>query len=147
MGSNVGPQIVPSSAVLASSSSWNTRDRRIWRWDHHVRPLLLVGSRHRLGIDHITLFARQGRDNKVHHFVLPQLPKSIIRSSVSSVPSATSPTDIAPAWSMDVNSLAYCKLSLLKLDNGKALIAVPSLTKDELVSRTLLSALVAMSVD
>jgi hypothetical protein len=32
-----------------------------------------------------------------------------------------------------VNSLAYCKMSLLRSEEGTALIAVPSLTKDDLV--------------
>lgn len=37
---------------------------------------------------------------------------------------------------MDVNAMAYCKMSLLSVPGkqGEALVAVPALTKDELVS-------------
>lgn len=54
------------------------------------------------------------------------------------MPSPKDPTNLSPEWEMDVNAMAYCRLSLLRTgkEGGReqGLIAVPSLTKDEQVS-------------
>lgn len=84
----------------------------------------------------LILLARHARDNKIHYYELPTVAPSISRSAASAVPSAKDPSTLSPLWSMDVNALAYCKISVLMiLDSpaGTALVAVTSLTKDELV--------------
>ncbi|KAK4700738.1 ASTRA-associated protein 1, partial [Phenoliferia sp. Uapishka_3] len=77
----------------------------------------------------------QARDNKIHYFPLPTRPSSSIsRSSASATPSPNDPSPLPPSWSMDVNAMAYCKMSILPLDGAlrkEGLVAVPSLTKDE----------------
>jgi hypothetical protein len=69
---------------------------------------------------------------------MPVMPPSISRvGAAASVPSPHDPSQgVEPAWSLDVNALAFSKMSVLqrKSDDTEALIAVPSLTKDELVS-------------
>ncbi|KAK4046597.1 Astra associated protein 1 Asa1 [Microbotryomycetes sp. JL201] len=77
-----------------------------------------------------------GRDNMVRHFTLPSTELSITRVAASAVPSPKNPTTINPDWQMDVNALAFSKMSLLLLSSTttqQALVAVPALTKDELI--------------
>ncbi|SGY43649.1 BQ5605_C001g00042 [Microbotryum silenes-dioicae] len=108
----------------------------------------LVWKPHEAGILTIEEFddglLTHGRDNKIHHFQLPKSLRSITRSAASAVPSVKDPTPLHPDWSMDVNAMAYCQMSLLRIaseeaDGGKgkgkerALVAVPALTKDEQV--------------
>lgn len=77
---------------------------------------------------------RHGRDNKIHYFLTPIVPPSITRTPATNVPSPKAPTPLVPEWSMDVNAMAFSKMSILRLSDGTALIAVPALTKDEMVS-------------
>lgn len=77
---------------------------------------------------------RQGRDNHIHYFPLPSQPTSILRASASAIPSPGDPSTLTSTWSMDVNAMAYCKMSVLAIDGARppeGLVAVPSLTKDE----------------
>ncbi|SCV73326.1 BQ2448_7252 [Microbotryum intermedium] len=107
-------------------------------WKPHVAGILTIEEFDAGLLTH-------GRDNKIHHFQLPKLLKSITRSAASAVPSVKEPTPLDPDWSMDVNAMAYCQMSLFKIaqehvgekEKGKgkekALVAVPALTKDEQV--------------
>lgn len=93
----------------------------------------------------MTLCRSHGRDNKLHYFELPNSAHSIPshRSTASTVPSIANPTQgITALWNLDVNAMAYCNMSLLSLGrdssgNETALVAVPALTKDVLVSAQL----------
>ena len=60
------------------------------------------------------------------------------------MPSVDAPTLLEAEWSMPVNAMAYCKMALLKHEPGgkgkgreEGLVAVPALTKDELVGPSL----------
>lgn len=82
---------------------------------------------------------RHARDNLIHYTPLPPSPRSLNRAAASAVPSPKDPTPLPSEWSMDINAMAYCKMSLLRLgkdEQGKeqAVVAVPALTRDELVS-------------
>lgn len=81
------------------------------------------------------LTTRHGRDNKIHYFHLPSSTPSISGTAATAVPSPKDPTPLEPTWSLNVNALAYCKMSLLRLLSEsnvepQALVAVPALTKD-----------------
>ena len=101
-------------------------------------------------------FDSHARDNHIHLFHLPPPPASSLLS-LQKAPSPSSPSPkLDPIWSIQVNALNFCQLSLLLLpypsaplllEKGKlraseeeeeepgleALIAVPSLTKDDFV--------------
>lgn len=84
----------------------------------------------------LRLRSSHARDNKIHYYELPTAAPSISRSAASAVPSAKDPSTLSPTWSLDVNALAYCKMSVLPIPDapaGTALVAVTALTKDELV--------------
>lgn len=93
-----------------------------------------------------------GRDNKIHYYPLPSLPPDIARvGAAAAVPSPSKPSRwIEPVWSLDVNALAFSKMSVCQIpsthraepdaaatwkgkEKEQALVAVPSLTRDELV--------------
>lgn len=74
--------------------------------------------------------------------------------AATAVPSPSSPsTGIKPAWSIDVNAMNFCRMSVMRLGDRKgkgkeregqvdampeeALMAVPSLTKDDFVRLSL----------
>ncbi|KAM0755087.1 WD40 repeat-like protein [Meredithblackwellia eburnea MCA 4105] len=93
----------------------------------------------------------QARDNKLIYYPLPVVPplsETISRSSATAIPSPKDPTSgIEKKWEMDINCMAYCRMSVLTLSekvegkgkakateifgDNEALVAVPSLTKDE----------------
>lgn len=75
----------------------------------------------------------------VRHFTLPKTQRSITRVAASTVPSPKNPSVLEQNWQMDVNALAFSKMSLYRIPNEnnaacQALVAVPALTKDEFVS-------------
>lgn len=77
---------------------------------------------------------RSGRDNKLHVWQLPaQVPSLGRLSSAASAPPAL-------LYSMDVNSLNYCRFSVLPSPSepGEAWIAMPNLTDSETVRACLL---------
>ncbi|GAA5954947.1 hypothetical protein JCM21900_005943 [Sporobolomyces salmonicolor] len=94
------------------------------------------------------------RDNLVHYFSLHLSradPCAVVvdlqRGAATAVPSPASPSPgIEPVWSMDVNAMNFCKMSVVELSPGSSsakgkgkaveaegLVAVPSLTKDDFV--------------
>ncbi|GAA5936391.1 hypothetical protein JCM1841_002926 [Sporobolomyces salmonicolor] len=94
------------------------------------------------------------RDNLVHYFSLhPSTadPSAVVvdlqRGAATAVPSPASPSPgIEPVWSMAVNAMNFCRISVLELSPGSSsakgkgkaveaegLVAVPSLTKDDFV--------------
>lgn len=84
-----------------------------------------------------SLLASHGRDNKIHVWQRPTESVSIRRGGAASL------TDQLPpslCYSLDVNALNFCRLSLLPsptLDNEvTALIAIPNLVESSLVSPT-----------
>ncbi|KAI5479676.1 WD repeat protein [Pseudohyphozyma bogoriensis] len=110
-------------------------------WDLTIFRPRLFWRPHAMGVLTLIEFdgglLTHGRDNLVHHFTLPDHAPSIQRASASAIPSPTDPTPLEPNWSMDVNAMAYCQMSVLPLPSidGKeeALLSVPALTKDELI--------------
>ncbi|GAA5895766.1 hypothetical protein JCM8208_005082 [Rhodotorula glutinis] len=96
-----------------------------------------------------------GRDNLLHLYRFPSrlgASTSVNHGAATAVPSPVAPsTGIEHAWSLDVNAMSFCRMSVCPVgrrareDKGKeraveqddevdeALIAVPSLTKDDLV--------------
>ncbi|GAA5915880.1 hypothetical protein JCM5296_002521 [Sporobolomyces johnsonii] len=94
------------------------------------------------------------RDNLVHYFSLRPSradPSAVVvdlqRGAATAVPSSASPSPgIEPVWSMDVNAMNFCRMSVLEFSPGlssakgkgkaveaEGLVAVPSLTKDDFV--------------
>jgi len=69
----------------------------------------------------------------MHFFELPTAPTLVSRAPASISPESEHVGLGQPAWSLDVNALAYCRLSILRLGDGDALVANTSLTKDEFV--------------
>ena len=79
------------------------------------------------------------RDNKLHLYNL----KDLLHRTTTALGSFEHPLDpslAAPTCSLDVNALNFCSLSLLQIfsesvkTTDEALVAVPSLTKDDQVS-------------
>ncbi|ORY77635.1 WD40-repeat-containing domain protein [Leucosporidium creatinivorum] len=78
------------------------------------------------------------RDNLIHYTPLPTSIRALNRAAATAVPSPKEPTPLRSEWSLDVNAMAYCRMSILRLGRDemgreKALVAVPALTRDELI--------------
>lgn len=120
--------ILPTRSVLAGSCGWAAHHRRMARSAAaHVRCL---ASLHPCpdSNDH-----SHGRDNKIRCWQLPQSIPALRRSSAHAVPSPKRLDALAAVWEMDVNAMAYCRMSLMPLPSDAALVAVPALTKDDQV--------------
>ncbi|GEM12313.1 WD-40 repeat-containing protein [Rhodotorula toruloides] len=129
---------------------WDLRSfRPRFFWKAHDRGVLGV-EEHGNGV------LTQGRDNLVHFYRLSITPHStgtsatLDHGAATAVPSPSSPSfGIKPAWSIDINAMNFCRMSVLCLSDRKgkgkeremedvpimeeALMAVPSLTKDDFV--------------
>ncbi|BGP26949.1 Astra associated protein 1 Asa1 [Rhodotorula toruloides] len=127
---------------------WDLRSfRPRFFWKAHDRGVLGV-EEHGNGV------LTQGRDNLVHFYRLSITPHStgtsatLDHGAATAVPSPSSPSfGIKPAWSIDINAMNFCRMSVLCLSDRKgkgkeremedvpimeeALMAVPSLTKDD----------------
>jgi len=96
---------------------------------------------------------RQGRDNLLHLHSFgtnASASATVGHGAATAVPSPASPsTGIDRAWSLDINAMNFCRMSVCPLggrstkgkerevledeEGEEALVAVPSLTKDDVV--------------
>lgn len=83
---------------------------------------------------------RHGRDNKLHVWSpISALPVAVAESASSSAPKSTAPKHL---YSIDVNSLNFCRFSFIPLppslqresEGLEALVAIPNLAESEFVS-------------
>ena len=99
------------------------------------RPLLLFKA-HTAGVLTVLFWEDKllthGRDNKIHIFDWDAAEWQ--NRNRTSLPSPTSPDELLPAYSIQVNALGYCKCSLWPVSAGQALIAVPATLEDSQVA-------------
>ncbi|GJN93633.1 hypothetical protein Rhopal_006690-T1 [Rhodotorula paludigena] len=131
-------------------------------WNLATRRPLCFWKAHEAGVlgleEHDGGLLTQGRDNIVHHYRFPskhatsaQPTRSLaVSGPATAVPSPSNPsTNVQRVWSLDINAMNFCRMSLCPLgsqplkgqgekaeeqvEEDEALVAVPSLTKDEVV--------------
>jgi hypothetical protein len=78
----------------------------------------------------LILSVSHGRDHYIHVFPRP----SDMSSHSKALPSKTNPAATRPIHSLRTNSLGFCAISWLDLQDDEALVAGVALTDDQTVS-------------